>query len=223
MRRLSQSILTCPDPKRLHPLDGFTNIVFLKPLLEHESATNITVGDYSYYHDFDDPRSFFRRNVRYNFALSNTRLKIGKYCAIGHGVTILMADANHPTGGVTTFPFAIFGHDWADPPLTDYPRRPARDIVIGNDVWIGFEATILPGTQIGNGVIIGAKAVVGGTIPDYAVVTGNPGQVVKARFDDETIARLNQLAWWDWPAESVALALPALTKGDVDAVERCRP
>lgn len=220
---MSQFILTCPDPTRLHPLDGFTNTVFLKPLLEHESATNITVGAYSYYHDFDDPRSFFRRNVRYNFGFSGTRLRIGKYCAIGHGATILMADANHPIGGVTGFPFAIFGQDWADPPLSEYPRGPVGDIVIGNDVWIGYEATILPGAQIGNGVIIGAKAVVGGTIPDYAVVVGNPGQVVKMRFDDATIARLNRLAWWDWSAETVALALPALIKGDVAELESFCP
>lgn len=217
---MSQSILTSPDPNVLHPLQGFNSIVFLKPLLASEQITNVTVGEYSYYHDFDDPRSFFRRNVRYNLGFSGTKLKIGKYCAIAHGVTILMADANHPTGGVTTFPFPIFGHDWADPPLDQYPHAPVRDLEIGNDVWIGYDATILPGAQIGNGVIIGAKAVVGGTIPDYAVVVGNPGRVVKKRFDDDTIARLLKLAWWDWPAEKVALHTGLLAKGGIDDLER---
>jgi len=216
---LSQSILTSPDPNVLHPLPGFTSVVFLKPLLAQEQITNVVVGDYSYYHDFDEPRSFFRRNVRYNIGFSGTHLRIGKYCAIGHGATILMADCNHPIGGVTTFPFAIFGQDWADPPLDQYPHAPARDIVIGNDVWIGYEATILPGAQIGNGVIIGAKAVVGGDIPDYSVVVGNPGRVIKKRFDDDTIARLLKLAWWDWPAEKVALNTELLIKGGIDGLE----
>lgn len=209
-----------PDPDRLHPIPGVDNTVLLRPLLaRHPEIRNVSVGLYSYYSDFDDPLRFFTRNIRYNFGLSGARLTIGNYCAIGHGATFVMPDANHAMAGPSTFPFGILGGAFAEAlPLADYPWRGGGDIVIGHDVWIGYGSTILPGVCIGHGAVIGAGAMVTRDVPDYAIMGGNPAQVLRRRFDDATIAALLALNWWDWPAARVARAVPLLVKGDVAAL-----
>jgi len=210
-----------PDPRRLHPIDDLSNTVFLKPLLDSKEIANVTVGDYSYYSDFDDPSAFFERNVLYNFGMKDVELRFGKFCAIAHGTKFVMADANHAMAGPSTYPFPVFGGSWAEAmPVDEVPFLNKGSIEIGHDVWFGMEATVMPGVSIGNGAVIGTKAVVAGNVPDYSVVVGNPATVVKQRYDDRDIERLNRLAWWDWSEEVLAEAVPVLVQGNVDDLER---
>ncbi len=131
-----------------------------------------------------------------------------------------MPGANHAMAGPSTYPFGILGGAFADAlPLADYPWRGGGDITIGHDVWLGTECLVLPGVTIGHGAVVGARAVVAKDVPPYAVVAGNPARVVRMRFDEATVARLLATAWWDWPAERVLRAIPALVKGDVAALE----
>lgn len=173
------------DPTQLYPIDGFTNTLLLKPLIENSDITNVFVGEYSYYSDFNDPSKFLTNNVLYNFGFSGASLHIGKFCAFAHGVKFIMPDANHATSGVSSFPFAIFGGAWAEAKaLTDYPFKQFKDTVIGHDVWLGMEVTVMPGVNIGHGAIVGAKSVVASDIPAYSIAVGNPAKVVKHRFSE---------------------------------------
>ena len=210
-----------PDPDALFPLAGFDNTVFLRPLLaSRRDVGNIEVGFYSYYSDFDTPTRFFDRNVRYNFGFSPARLIIGSFCALAHGTTFIMADAMHVLDGVSTFPFPIFGGAWAEAlPLAETPFANKGSIVVGSDVWFGYESLVLPGVHIGNGAIVAARAVVTADVPDYAVVAGNPARVVKFRFDERAIGRLLALAWWQWPADVLKEVIPHLVRGDVERLE----
>lgn len=209
-----------PDPDTLHPIAGTTRTAFLRPLLAlSPHVTNVTAGDFSYYHDHEDPRHFLDLCVRYNFGIG--RLTIGRYCAIAHRATFLMPAANHAMAGPSTYPFAIMGGAFADAlPLADYPWRGGGDITVGHDVWLGTECLVLPGVTIGHGAVVGARAVVTDDVPPYGVVAGNPARLAHRRFDAPTVDRLLQIAWWDWPAERVARAIPALVRGDVDALIR---
>lgn len=212
--------MTPPDPMTLHPVPGDTGTVLLRPLLaRHPDVTNVTAGEYSYYHDHEDPLRFLERCVRYNFGLG--QLTIGRYCAIAHRATFLMPGANHAMAGPSTYPFAIMGGAFADAlPLMEYPWRDGGPIEVGHDVWIGTEAMVLPGITIGHGAVVAARAVVTRDVPPYAVVAGNPARVVRMRFDVPAVERLLAIAWWDWPAERVARAIPALVKGDLATLTR---
>lgn len=209
-----------PDPGVLHPVPGDTHTVHLAPLLaRHPDVTNVSAGDFSYYHDHEDPLRFLEVCVRYNFGLG--RLSIGRYCAIAHRATFLMPAANHAMAGPSTYPFAILDGSFAEAlPLQDYPWRGGGDIVVGHDVWLGTECLVLPGVTIGHGAVVGARAVVTGDVPPYGVVAGNPARLARRRFDAATVEALLRIAWWDWPAERVARAIPALVKGDVAALIR---
>ncbi|MCE8522480.1 CatB-related O-acetyltransferase [Ruegeria pomeroyi] len=207
--------MTLPDPGRRYPItlpDGsdHAGTVFLNRVIDHP---RFRAGDYSYASDFDPPKDWAARLAPYLFPTSAETLTLGRFCQIAHGVRFITASANHAQNGITCFPFPVF-----DPAqMTSYqPDR--RDTVVGHDVWIGYGAMILPGARIGNGAIIGAGAVVRGTVPAYAVVTGNPGQVIRFRFGPDTIARLQSLAWWDWPPDLIARAEPALLSGDLAAL-----
>lgn len=207
------------NPNTLYPLKDFRNTVLLKPLIDASAVSNVHAGEYSYYSDFEDPTGFLENNVLYNYGFSDTSLHIGKFCAFAHGVRFIMADANHATQGVSSYPFAIFGGEWAEAmPLADYPFKQYRDIEIGHDVWLGLEVTVMPGVRIGNGAIIGSKSVVSSDIPAYAVAVGNPAKVVRQRFNDEDIALLEQLCWWDWPQAHIEAAIPLLVTGQPQAL-----
>ncbi|WP_049652981.1 CatB-related O-acetyltransferase [Kitasatospora sp. MY 5-36] len=188
-----------PDPSQTY-LPGMDNkVVFLKNLI---SSPLIEVGEFTYYADIDDPAAFETRNVLYNFGPE--KLVIGKYCAIGTGTQFIMPAANHPMIGSTTYPFFMFGGDWTARTVDALATVASRgDTVIGNDVWIGREAVIMPGVTIGDGAIIGTRAVVTSDVPAYGVVGGNPGKLIKKRFEDADIDRLARIAWWDWPVEAV--------------------
>lgn len=212
-----------PAPERRHPVmlpDGTAHedTVFLKSVIEHP---NVTVGDYAYFTDFDHVGDFVARLAPYLYPGAPERLVIGKFCAIAHGVRFITSSANHPLGGLSTYPFRIFGAG----DVGAYRAQAGRhgDTVVGPDVWLGFEARVLPGVHIGAGAIVAACAVVSRDVPPYAVVAGNPAQVVKMRFDVATVARLLALAWWDWPIDAILAALPAIEAGDVAALEACAP
>ena len=192
-----------PDPMSVRwpeMIDGQEkNTVFLKPLV---TSPKIEVGEFTYYNDMDDPTLFETRNVLYT--AGPEKLIIGKFCAIATGAKFLLSSANHPMLGSTAFPFFIFGGTWLEKTAEFLPKIHSRgNTVIGNDVWIGREAVIMPGVIIGDGAIIAARAVVVSDVDPYTVVGGNPAKHVRERFSDEDIDRLLRLAWWDWPVNII--------------------
>lgn len=207
-----------PSPENPHPLDGFPQVAFIKNTVKNPA---IVIGDYTYYDDPDGAENF-ERNVLYHYPFIGDKLVIGKFCAIGRGVRFIMNGANHKLKGLSTYPFGIFGHGWDKviPKKNELPYK--GDTVIGHDVWIGYDAVIMPGVRIGNGAIIGACAVVTKDVPAYAVVGGNPAKLIRKRFDDATVVALQTLAWWDWPAEKITEALPAITGGNIETLKRYR-
>ncbi|MFD7863624.1 CatB-related O-acetyltransferase [Streptomyces sp. NPDC059783] len=203
-----------PDPTTLHPLPAHDRVVFLKPLI---TAPNIVVGEYTYYDDPEEATEFESRNVLY--AYGPERLVIGRYCALAAGIRFLMAGAEHPTMGASTYPFTMFGGRWAEETLDIVTSMPSRgDTVVGNDVWFGYGATVMPGVRIGDGAIIAAGAVVTTDVPPYTIVGGNPARPIRQRFDDADIERLRRAAWWDWPSDLVtehARTIMAGTPADI--------
>jgi len=188
--------------------------VYLKNVI---TDTSILVGDYTFYNDFvHDPTQFQTNNVLYHYPVNKERLIIGKYCSIACGAKFLFTCANHAMHSLSTYPFPIFanhwGLDWADV-ASAWDNK--GDIVVGNDVWIGYEAVILQGVTIGDGAIIGARAVVTKDVEPYTIVGGVPAKSIRRRFAPETVETLLRLRWWDWPPEEVEAALPFLTNGDI--------
>lgn len=206
-----------PDPLNPHPMDGQPRVGFLKPLVDDP---HIEIGDYTYYDDPDGPEHFVAKCVLYHYPFIGDRLIIGRFCAIAAGTRFIMNGANHAMSGLSTFPFNIFGGGWEEGfnPET-WAKELRGDTVVGNDVWIGYDATIMPGVTIGDGAVIAAKSVVSRDVPPYAIVAGNPAQTVKRRFDDATVARLLAIGWWNWPPEKISRNLGAIRGGSVDALE----
>ena len=205
-----------PDPKTPHPMDGFPQVCFVKNTV---SNPNIVIGDYTYYDDPEDSDDF-ERNVLYHFPFIGDKLIIGKFCAIARGAKFIMNGANHKLSGISTYPFQIFSNGWekVKPSPGDLPFK--GDTVIGNDVWIGYEALIMPGVEIGNGAIVSSRAVVVSDVPAYTIVGGNPARAIKQRFTPDAIAKLESLAWWDWPIEKITQHLELIVSGDIDALDR---
>lgn len=200
----------------VHPLPAHQRVAFLKPLV---TSPKIAVGEYTYYDDPDDPASFEYRNVLYGYGPQ--RLIIGKYCAIASGTRFLMAGADHPAMGVSTFPFAMFGGEWAQRTLDIVTAMLSRgDTIVGNDVWFGYQATVMPGVCIGDGAIIAAGAVVTTDVPPYTIAGGNPARLVRQRFGDKDIGRLRRASWWDWPAELVTEHVHTIMAGTPADIER---
>lgn len=208
-----------PDPLDPHPMAGFPQITYLRAVLDHPQ---IEVGEYTYYDDPDGHEAFLRQ-VMYLFPFVGDRLVIGRFCALARGVRFIMNGANHAMGGFSTYPFFIFGHGWAGSRPADDAFPHKGDTVVGHDVWIGWDALVMPGVQIGSGAIVAARSVVTQDVPPYAIVAGNPAKVVRRRFDDETIAALLDLAWWDWPAEAISAHLTAIQAAGLDALRAARP
>lgn len=204
-----------PDPSRLHPVtlpDGqpHAGTVFLAPAIDHPRWK---IGAYSYASAHVPPQDWAAYLAPYLYPSSPEKLVLGRFCQIADGVTFVTASANHRRDGFSTFPFAIF--DGMDPARPSLPDGPFPDTVIGHDVWIGQGARILPGARIGSGTIIGTGTVVGGTIPPYSVVAGNPGRVLRRRFDDATTDRLLDIGWWDWPIDRILAHEGAICGGDI--------
>jgi virginiamycin A acetyltransferase len=205
-----------PSPNDPHPLKGFPQVGYLKPLVHNP---NIVVGDYSYYDDPEGPEHFESKCVLYHFPFIGDKLIIGRFCAIARGVRFIMNGANHQISGFSTYPFYIFGEGWqsAAPKPEDLPFK--GDTVVGNDVWLGYEALVMPGVKIGDGAIVAARSVVVNDVPPYAVVGGNPSRVIRQRFSDDVIQDLLTIRWWDWPAEKLTRNLAAIVGADVAALK----
>lgn len=198
-----------PDPNTVHPIAGYENEIYVRPTVKNP---NIIVGDFTYIAD-----SEFERHVTNFYPWSRDQLIIGKFCQIASGVEFMMNDANHQMSAVTTFPFyTLEGWDMEAPAPSAMPYK--GDTVIGNDVWIGQNAVILPGVHIGDGAIIGAGSVVGHDVPPYTIAVGNPVREVRKRFDDELISLLLSFRWWDRSIEEINALIPILTSPDLEAV-----
>lgn len=203
-----------PNPDDIAPIAGVEQIVFLKNIVTNP---NIIVGDYTY---LDDPhgRRDFSANVLYHFDFIGDKLIIGKFCAIANNVTFIMNGGNHASHGVSTFPFFIFGNGWEQHAPVPGTLPFKGDTEVGNDVWIGTGAVIMPGVKIGDGAVIGSYAVVIKDVPAYAVVGGNPATVLRRRFCDDDIAQLMAIAWWHWPVEKITEHMKIISSGDVGSL-----
>ncbi|MDK1285977.1 Vat family streptogramin A O-acetyltransferase [Pseudoalteromonas sp. B95] len=210
--------MTGPNPNNKHPLAGFPQVGFLKNFI---TSDNINVGDFTYYDDPEGPENF-EKNVLYHFDFIGDKLNIGKYCAIATGVKFIMNGANHKMSGFSTYPFQIFGNGWEKVMPKDGELPFKGDTEIGNDVWIGYESTIMPGVKIGNGAIIASKSVVTQDVPPYSIVGGNPAKVIKMRFEQDAIDMLQDIAWWKWPVEKVTEHLDAIVGSDLETLKRAQ-
>ena len=209
-----------PKPETTHPVrlaggESHPGTVFLSAVVRHP---RMEVGAYTYASAFDPPQDWAGRLAPYLFDFSPERLVIGKFCQIADGVTFITASANHRRDGISTYPFAIFGEGEREgrPSMPG----PGPDTVVGHDVWLGRGAVVLPGARLGDGVIVGAGAVVAGEVPPYSVIAGNPARVLRARFDDRDVEKIRRIAWWDWPIEAILAHEAAISGGDVDALAR---
>lgn len=206
---------------KIYPRSQGHSTVYLQNVV---SGPGISVGDYTMYDDFvNDPRDFQRNNVLYHYPECNhDRLVIGKFCSIACGAKFLFNAANHSLRSLSSYPFPIFFEEWG---LEPDPVSIARgwdnhgDILVGNDVWIGFEAVILAGVSIGDGAIIGSRAVVTKDVPPYTIVGGVPAKPIRRRFDNEIISKLLALRWWDWPEEKIRRNLKAIQAGNISALK----
>ena len=197
------------DPNTIHPIAGYEKEIYVKPTIKNP---NIIVGDFTYIAD-----SEFESHVTHFYPWSRDKLIIGKFCQIASGVEFVMNDANHQMNAVSTFPFyTLEGWNMDPPAASDMPFK--GDTVIGNDVWIGQNAVILPGVHIGDGAIIGAFSIVGSDVEPYTIMAGNPAKVLRKRFDDELISLLLQFRWWDKSIEEINSLIPLLTCSDLKKV-----
>ena len=204
---------------KIYPRSQGHSTVYLKNVVDDPS---ISVGEYTIYDDFvRDPRDFQRNNVLYHYPINRERLVIGKFCSIACGAKFLFNSANHTLRSLSTYIFPVLFEEWG----LDVERIPEAwdnrgDIVIGNDVWIGYEAVVLAGVTIGDGAIIGTRAVVTRDVPPYTIVGGVPAKPIRTRFPEKTIQQLLELRWWDWPPERVASGIDAIQSGDLEALRR---
>lgn len=207
------------DSKKLYPRTGDTQTIYLKNAI---TSPDIVVGDYTMYNDFaDNPIKFEQNNVLYHYPINHDRLLIGKFCSIACGAKFLFNSANHTMDSLSTYPFPLFFEEWElEKKGVAKSWDNKGDIIIGNDVWIGYEAVILAGVTIGNGAIIGARAVVTKDVPPYTIVGGVPAKPIKKRFDNKTISELLDIQWWNWPDETIAQNIKAIQSGNMEQISR---
>lgn len=201
-------------PDTCYPIPKISRgVVFLKNLIQNP---NITVGDYTYYDGRSSPERFEEDNVIFGHSC---KLTIGKFCQIAYGTKFILSDANHQMSGFSAYPFFIFAKgsntcpEWGEYPL-DLPTQ--GDTTIGHDVWFGHESTIMPRVNIGNGAIIGAKAVVTKDVPPYTIVAGNPARIIRQRLPDTTIQALEEIQWWHWPYKKITRNIAAIAGFDLE-------
>ncbi len=199
------------NPDVVYPIENWYRTCFLKNIITNPQ---IIVGDYTYYDDAQDVYNF-EKNVVYLFDFIGDRLIIGKFCQIASGARFIMNGANHAMNGISTYPFEVFGKGWSNVPSNDLNKG---DTVIGNDVWIGNSATIMPGVKIGHGAIIGTNTLVTKDVAPYTIVGGNPGKLIRSRFEQKTIDFLLELSWWDWPIEKITKHVNAIASGNLETL-----
>lgn len=203
------------NSKILYPRTGDTKTIYLKNAITNSS---ITVGDYTMYNDFENnPTDFENNNVLYHYPINHDKLIIGKFCSIACGAKFLFNSANHTLASLSTYPFPLFFEEWElEKKNVTEAWDNKGDIIIGNDVWIGYEAVVLAGVTIGDGAIIGTHAVVTKDVPPYTIVGGVPAKPIRKRFDDETIAQLLRLKWWDWSEEKISQNIQVIKSGRIE-------
>lgn len=201
--------------KKLYPRTKDTQTIYLKNVI---TRPNIIVGDYTMYNDFvNTPEKFEQNNVLYHYPINHDKLIIGKFCSIACGAKFLFNSANHAMASLSTYPFSLFFEEWGlEKKNVSKAWDNKGDIIVGNDVWIGYEAIILSGVTIGDGAIIGTCAVVTKDVPPYTIVGGIPAKPIRKRFSDETIAELLKIKWWDWSEEKIAKNIQAIQSGCIE-------
>ncbi|MCC0636194.1 MULTISPECIES: CatB-related O-acetyltransferase [unclassified Clostridioides] len=207
--------MTIPNSDKIYPRSNDYQTIYLKNVITRD---NIKVGDYTIYNDFyNDPRDFEKNNVLYQYPINNDKLIIGKFCSIACNVKFLMTSGNHTMKSLSTYTFPIFYEEWDLDinHITDAWDNKG-DIVIGNDVWIGYDAVIMPGVKIGDGAIIGTRAVVTNNVPPYSIVGGIPAKIIKKRFNDDIISKLLKIKWWDWSYEKIQSSIQHIQSGAID-------
>ncbi len=199
---------------KIYPRTGDTQTVYLKNVI---TESGIEIGDYTMYNDFvNDPRDFEKNNVLYHYPINGDKLKVGKFCSIACGAKFLFTSANHKMHSISTYPFPIFFEEWElDVTNITSAWDNKGDIVIGNDVWIGYEAIVLSGVTIGDGAIIGTRAVVTKDVPPYTIVGGIPAKPIRKRFSDEVISKLLELQWWNWPENRIKENIDVIQSGRI--------
>ena len=209
--------MTIPDKEKKYPRTGDTETIYLKNVIKNP---NIIVGDYTIYNDFiNNPIDFEKNNVFYQYPVNHDKLSIGKFCSIACGAKFLFNSANHTIRSLSTYPFPIFFEEWGlDKKEVASAWDNKGDIIIGNDVWIGYEAVIMAGVCIGDGAIIGTRAVVTKDVPPYTIVGGIPAKPIKKRFDEKTISHLMELQWWDWSIEKIAENIKYIQSGNIKSL-----
>ena len=207
--KLYENSMEYVNPDVVYPIENWYRTCFLKNIITNPQ---IIVDDYTYYDDIEDVYNF-EKNVLYLFDFIGDKLIIGKFCQIASGVRFIMNGANHAMGGISTYPFEVFGKSWSNTLSNDLNKG---DTVIGNDVWIGNSATIMPGIKIGHGAIIGTNTLVTKEVAPYTIVGGNPGKLIRNRFDQQTIDFLLELAWWDWPIERITKHVKDIASGNLE-------
>lgn len=203
--------------KKIHPRTGDRQTVYLDAVVQDPS---ISVGAYTMYNDFvHDPVEFEKNNVLYHYPINGDGLRIGKFCSIACGAKFIFTSANHAINALSTYPFPLFFEEWglSAAKVTDAWDNKG-DIVVGNDVWIGYEAVLLSGVHIGDGAVIGARAVVTKDVAPYTIVGGVPAKPIRKRFSQAVIDRLLARPWWDLPARKLRPLLPLIQSGDAQAL-----
>ncbi len=199
-----------PNPDKIFPVPNCDTVTYVKPTIKNP---NIIVGDFTYFSDTD-----FEKHVTHHYDFNGDKLIIGKFCQIASGVEFVMNGANHQMNAVSTYPFYIMeGWEQSVPPLSEMPLK--GDTIVGNDVWIGQNATILAGVHIGDGAIIGMNSVVGSDVPPYTIVVGNPARAIRKRFDDELINLMLEFRWWDKSIQEINNLIPLLSCSDLEKVK----
>ena len=207
------------ESNKIYPRTGDTQTVYLKSVI---TRPNIEVGDFTIYNDFvNDPREFEKNNVLYHYPINHDRLIIGKFCSIACGAKFIFNCANHTLKSLSTYTFPLFFEEW------DLPKSEVAtawdnkgDIVIGNDVWIGYDAVIMAVVSIGDGAIIGTRAVVVKDVEPYSIVGGIPAKEIRKRFSPDIIARLRKLQWWNWPPEKIQSIIQYIQNGNIEVLEK---
>lgn len=205
--------------KQIYPRTGDKETIYLKHVITNP---NITVGDFTMYNDFvNDPTLFEKNNVLYHYPINHDKLQIGKFCSIACGAKFIFNSANHTLSSLSTYPFPLFFEEWGlekNDVTKAWDHK--GDIVIGNDVWIGYEAVILAGVTIGDGAIIGTRAVVTKDVPPYTIVGGVPAKPIKRRFPEETVSVLLEIQWWNWSEERIARNTGAIQSGNIEQLKQ---
>lgn len=205
------------DSSKIYPRTGDTQTVYLKSVI---TRPTIEVGDFTIYNDFvNDPRDFEKNNVLYHYPINHDRLIIGKFCSIACGAKFIFNCANHTLKSLSTYTFPLFFEEW------DLPKSEVAtawdnkgDIIIGNDVWIGYDAVIMAGVKIGDGAIIGTRAVVTKDVEPYSIVGGVPAKGIRKRFAPDIIEKLHKLQWWNWPVERIKESIYLIQSGNIEAL-----